>query len=294
MSPGGFSAAIPVTLYPADLAAGGYPMTFDVTSVGDTTPPVLSALVLSPAAVDVASALDVVVVTATITDDLSGVAASTLCGVGGTGQCPPGELPITLGGAGTRSGSPNRWAGTPTPSECPSRNTRNQGRGLSCTLRLVDCLGNSRTLNPADLAAAGYGTSFRVLPAPATFAVSPSTWNAPGSGGGESVSITSTSNMASWAATSDAAWLTVTPTTGLGSGTVTLSAAAQTVSWARMATVTIAGQTVAVTQTGATTTVTSARVLPTSLPRQRAQAFRSSGRQLAEPATRRLPPRASG
>ncbi len=48
--------------------------------VGDTTPPVLSALALSPAAVDVASALDVVVVTTTITDDLSGVAASTLCG----------------------------------------------------------------------------------------------------------------------------------------------------------------------------------------------------------------------
>ena len=77
----------------------------------------LSALALSPAAVDVASALDVVVVTTTITDDLSGVAASTLCGW--AYRAVPARFASNHPrGAALGLGSPNGWAGiTSTPSE---------------------------------------------------------------------------------------------------------------------------------------------------------------------------------
>ena len=64
----------------ADLAPDGFPTSFQVmTSAGDTTPPVLSALTLSPSAVDVSSGAKIVTVIATITDDLVGVAAGTQC-----------------------------------------------------------------------------------------------------------------------------------------------------------------------------------------------------------------------
>ncbi len=152
-------SAIPVTLYPADLAAGGYPMTFDVTSVGDTTPPVLSALVLSPAAVDVASALDVVVVTATITDDLSGVAASTLCG--GAYHSSPSQIRFqSPSGGQIQDGIAESLGGDAYALRVPVPQYAESGTWTIMYLRLVDCLGNSRTLNPADLAAAGYGTEF--------------------------------------------------------------------------------------------------------------------------------------
>ena len=51
----------------------------DPWAKSDTTPPVVSALTLSPEAVDVSSGAKVVTVIATITDDLVGVAAGTQC-----------------------------------------------------------------------------------------------------------------------------------------------------------------------------------------------------------------------
>ncbi len=86
-----------------------------------------------------------------------------------------------------------------------------------------------------------------------TFSVSPSAlWNAAVGGATQTIAVTSSLADASWTATSDAAWLTVAPTTGLGSGVVTLTAAAQTSETPRTATATIAGQAVMVTQDGFT------------------------------------------
>ncbi len=60
-----------------ELAALGLAGTVEVASESDTAPPVLTALSVSPGAVDVSSGSQVVTVTATITDDLAGVAAAS-------------------------------------------------------------------------------------------------------------------------------------------------------------------------------------------------------------------------
>ena len=67
-----------------DLAVAGFPSTFTVRGEGDLTPPRLRALAVDPPSVDNTSPA-VITVTATITDDLSGVASNdraTTCGSG--------------------------------------------------------------------------------------------------------------------------------------------------------------------------------------------------------------------
>jgi len=60
--------------------------------------------------------------------------------------------------------------------------------------------------------------------------------------------VTASYADATWPATSSAAWLTLSATTGTGSMVVTLTAAASTIALSRTTTVTIAGQTFTVTQ----------------------------------------------
>ena len=67
-----------------NLAVAGFPSTFTVRGEGDLTPPRLTALAVDPSSVDNTSPA-VITVTATITDDLSGVAShdrATTCGPG--------------------------------------------------------------------------------------------------------------------------------------------------------------------------------------------------------------------
>jgi hypothetical protein len=73
------------------------------------------------------------------------------------------------------------------------------------------------------------------------------------SGGSGTVNVTSLTGCA-WSATSDAAWLSVTPNGGSGVGTVTFTAAANTATAARTGTLTIGGQTFTVTQSAAACT----------------------------------------
>lgn len=80
-----------------------------------------------------------------------------------------------------------------------------------------------------------------------TFVVTPTTWNAPGAGGAQVVTVTSNLVDAPWTASSSESWLTVSQTGGVGSGSVTLTATLNT-GGLRTATATIAGQVVAVSQ----------------------------------------------
>jgi Viral BACON domain len=89
-----------------------------------------------------------------------------------------------------------------------------------------------------------------------------------GSGGAQTISVEATSGCA-WTATSNASWLTITSgSSGTGNGTVTYSASANSSSTPRVGTLTIAGQTFTVTQTGPVAQPTSAplgvSVSPTS------------------------------
>jgi subtilisin family serine protease len=96
----------------------------------------------------------------------------------------------------------------------------------------------------------------------ATIVVSPTTWAPPATGGTQLVTVTSTPLPAAWSAFTDGAWLSVSPSSGKGSGSVSLTAEPHTTSAVpRTTTATIAGHVVAVTQSGAAPTFTLA---PTS------------------------------
>ena len=84
--------------------------------------------------------------------------------------------------------------------------------------------------------------------APCSFAVSPTSQTVAAAGGGTSVSVTAGSGC-SWTATSSSSWITVTGgSSGSGNGTVTYTVAANTSNKSRSGTLTVAGQTVTVTQ----------------------------------------------
>lgn len=83
-----------------------------------------------------------------------------------------------------------------------------------------------------------------------SYALTPGAQTVAASGGGASVSVTAPA-ACSWNATSSAGWLTITSGgSGSGNGTITLSAAANTQSASRRATISVAGQSVVVDQSG--------------------------------------------
>ena len=88
--------------------------------------------------------------------------------------------------------------------------------------------------------------------------LSPSTDTAPGTGAtGKSVTVTSNATDFAWTATANVPWLTITTgATGLGTGAVTYDVAPLTSINSRTGAITIAGQTLTVTQSGLTGAVT--------------------------------------
>jgi hypothetical protein len=94
------------------------------------------------------------------------------------------------------------------------------------------------------------GNTFNVVQNPASFLVSPLSIPLGAAAGSATVTVTPVPATASWTATSNAAWLTVISPAGLftGPGTVDFQALANTSTGSRTGTLTIAGQTVTVTQ----------------------------------------------
>jgi hypothetical protein len=110
------------------------------------------------------------------------------------------------------------------------------------------------------------GQTVTITQAPVcTFTVSPTTAGPVANAGGTvSISVTvgpSGCSPSTWAATSNAAFLTVSPASGTGNGAVTVTAAANT-SASRTGTVTVAGQTVTITQGAAGVNVTGRWTMP--------------------------------
>ncbi len=84
-----------------------------------------------------------------------------------------------------------------------------------------------------------------------SYALSSSSAAYPSSGGAGSVSVTASASDCAWIATSNAAWITVTSgTPGIGNGSVGYSVAANSSSSPRAGTMTIAGLTFTVSQSG--------------------------------------------
>jgi hypothetical protein len=100
------------------------------------------------------------------------------------------------------------------------------------------------------------GKTFSVTQ-PATscaFTINPTNQAFPTSGGAGTVTVTTSSNC-TWTSSSSAAWVTISGgASGAGSGTVTFSVASNTSALARAATLTIAGKSFSVTQSGASCT----------------------------------------
>jgi hypothetical protein len=106
------------------------------------------------------------------------------------------------------------------------------------------------------------GNTYTVTQQGATcsYAVSPATDTMPSAGGTKSGTVTTTSGCA-WTATSNASWLTVTPASGTGNGTLSYTATANSSTASRTGVLTVSGQTITVTQTGTSCSYT---VSPTS------------------------------
>jgi hypothetical protein len=122
----------------------------------------------------------------------------------------------------------------------------------SATLTLTAVPHASSTARSASVAVGSAAMTITQDGVSATFAAAPATWAAASPGGTQLVSLTATPVDAPWTATSDAAWLTVTPASGVGSATLTLTAAPHIGARdARTASVTIGAATVTVTQAGA-------------------------------------------
>ncbi len=84
-----------------------------------------------------------------------------------------------------------------------------------------------------------------------TFSIDRTSWNVSASGGETTIVLSASLDDVPWAAVSHASWLSVSPTAGTTSATLAITAAPQTAPDVRVGSVTIAGQSVVVTQAGA-------------------------------------------
>lgn len=100
------------------------------------------------------------------------------------------------------------------------------------------------------LTIAGQSISITQAGVACTFGVSPVSLTVPASGGSPSLPVTASTGC-TWTASGGAQWLMITAATGTGTGFVSLSAAANTTTAQRSASLLVAGQPVSVTQNGA-------------------------------------------
>jgi hypothetical protein len=88
---------------------------------------------------------------------------------------------------------------------------------------------------------------------PCTFSISPTSATFDSSGGNGSIALSASDSACSWSAASSQTWATVSPPSGTGNGNVAYSVAPTSLATSRSATITVAGQTFSITQTGDTT-----------------------------------------
>ena len=102
-------------------------------------------------------------------------------------------------------------------------------------------------IGPGGVGRSSFSNTFS-FSTPCSFTVSPTSQTVAAAGGGANVGVTAGSGCG-WTATSNVSWITVTGgSSGSGNGTVTYTVAANTSTTSRSGTLTVAGQTVTVTQ----------------------------------------------
>ncbi len=118
------------------------------------------------------------------------------------------------------------------------------------TLTVAANAGATRT---AVLTIAGQTYTLTQAALSCTYSLAATSWAAGAAGGAGSIAVTAGDSTCGWTAASDAAWVTVSPASASGSGSVTITAAPNAGA-ARTATLTVAGQALAVTQAGVSCT----------------------------------------
>ena len=130
-----------------------FPSTFDQTGAGDTIKPTLTAFTRTPATINTAELERTMDFTLSGVDDLSGIdpVESRVIALDPVNQ-PRGESPLTLAG------------GTPTNGSYTASITFPQGSATGTwklQVELVDEVGNVEVVTPAELAAAGFPSTFQ-------------------------------------------------------------------------------------------------------------------------------------
>jgi hypothetical protein len=148
------------SLTKAQLDARGFPTSFVVTGVADTTPPVVAALSVTPQVVDTRASGADVTLEARLTDDLSGVSTSA-----SPADCAGSFSHVTAQSAtGGFAGALFEPTGADTYTATLGLPRFAEPGVWSLRLLLSDCAGNVRVLAQADLQALGLPDAFRVLP----------------------------------------------------------------------------------------------------------------------------------
>jgi all-beta uncharacterized protein/BACON domain-containing protein len=176
-------------------------------------------------------------------------AASCNYALGGSSQSVPfdggsGSVSVSAGGA-------CRWTASSNASWITiTSGTSGTGNGTVA----FTVAGNTGGERSGTLTIAGRTFTVRQAaapPPPCTFSIAPGSQNVGESGGPGAVTVTASAGTCAWSATSNAPWITITNgATGTGDGRVEYTVAANT-GPARSGTVTIAGQTLTVTQAAA-------------------------------------------
>ncbi len=123
--------------------------------------------------------------------------------------------------------------------------------GLSTGVGFNDPNGadNAKTFNDTRRIVANYRVASDTTTC--TYSIEPTSQSFTSAGGSGSVSVASSTSTCSWTATSNNSWLSITSgSSGIGDGTVEYSVAANTGSSSRTGTLTIAGKTFTVSQSG--------------------------------------------
>ncbi len=189
----------------------------------------------------------------------TGTVSSSPAGSGCTYTVSPGSLSFTQAGGNaslTVTGSPSNPGGcswTASANQSFIQLSPTSGTANGTVVVTVPANTTSGTLSGTITIGGQTVTVTEAGAVGCTFTVSPPSLSFPSTGGSTPVTITASSPGCAWTASSGDPWLSVGTSSGTGNGTVLVTSLANTTSGTLNGTLTIAGQTIPVTESGVLT-----------------------------------------
>jgi hypothetical protein len=180
-------------------------------------------------------------------DDINGVAA-----IYGEPECTYSISPTSGsftagGGTETVSVTASTESCTWTTSESLSWVSLSPASGTGSGSVTVSVTSNTGAARSGSVTIAGRTYTISQAGVSCTYSISPTSGSFTAGGGTETVSVTTSSSSCSWATIESLSWVSLSPTSGTGNGTVTISVAENT-GTARSGSITIAGRTYTISQ----------------------------------------------